>query len=346
MSATQNSQPAQDSLRIPYQQMEATFLQILLKNGYAEEDARACAKIFMENSLEGVYTHGVNRFSRFVEYTQKGYVIAGEKAECKHSSAALEQWDGRLGPGPLNALKCTERAMELARQWGIGCVALANTNHWMRGGTYGWKAATKGFVFIGWTNTIANMPAWGALDNKLGNNPLVLALPFGSDAIVLDIAMSQYSYGSLEAQQLKGKPLPVAGGWDENGALTTDADAILKTRSVVPAGYWKGAGLSLLLDLLATLLSGGLSTAEISKKEAEYGVSQVFIALDTKRLSHHSAIHQLVTDIINDYHASRAADENSSIRYPGERVLKDREKNLQEGIPVNKEVWDGIKALL
>jgi 3-dehydro-L-gulonate 2-dehydrogenase len=346
MANSQNSGSAQDNLFIPHQQMKSLFMKILLKNGYTEADAGTLAEIFMQNSLEGVYTHGVNRFPRFIEYTQKGWVKPQENALCKHRSAALEQWDGMLGPGPLNALQCTNRAMELAGKYGIGCLALANTNHWMRGGAYGWKAAKEGYVFIGWTNTIANMPAWGALDNKLGNNPLVMALPYGEEAIVLDMAMSQYSYGSLEAQQLKGKPLPVPGGWDEKGKLSTDADAILETRRVVPAGYWKGAGLSLLLDLLATLLSGGLSTAEISKKRSEHGVSQVFIAVDIKRLSHHTGIHQLVKNIIEDYHASQPVDEQNSIRYPGERVLKDREQNLQYGIPVNSKVWAEIHELL
>lgn len=346
MRNSRNTGSAQDSVFIPHQQMESTFRQILLKNGYTEADASTLAELFMQNSLEGVYTHGVNRFPRFIEYNQKGWVKPQKIAVCKYSSAALEQWDGMLGPGPLNALRCTSRAMELAGKYGMGCVALANTNHWMRGGAYGWKAAKEGFVFVGWTNTIANMPAWGALDNKLGNNPLVMALPFGEEAIVLDMAMSQYSYGSLEAQRLKNKPLPVPGGWDEKGKLSTDADAVLETRRVVPAGYWKGAGLSLLLDLLATLLSGGFSTAEISKKESEYGVSQVFIAIDTKRLSHHTGIFQLVKQIIADYHASQPADEDSSIRYPGERVLKDREQNLQNGIPVNPNVWAEVTALL
>ncbi|WP_224999102.1 3-dehydro-L-gulonate 2-dehydrogenase [Cesiribacter sp. SM1] len=346
MAGSQESASTQDSIRIPHQQLEETFLKILLKNNYSEADADTLAALFMQNSLEGVYTHGVNRFARFIEYTQKGWVKPQEKGVCKHSSAALEQWDGMLAPGPLNALQCTDRAMELAQKYGMGCVALANTNHWMRGGAYGWRAAKKGFVFIGWTNTIANMPAWGATENKLGNNPLVVALPYGAEAIVLDMAMSQYSYGSLEAQQLKKKALPVPGGWDQNGELSTDPDAILQTRRVVPAGYWKGAGLSLLLDLLATLLSGGLSTADISKKEAEHSVSQVFIAIDTKRLSHHQTIHQLVNTIIDDYHASQPADENSNIRYPGERVLKDREQNLQKGIPVNIRVWEEIKTML
>jgi 3-dehydro-L-gulonate 2-dehydrogenase len=77
-------------------------------------------------------------------------------------------------------------------------MALSNTNHWMRGGAYGWQAHLQVMHLYGFTNTIANMPAHGAIDSKLGNNPLVIALPFNDTAIVLDMAMSQYSFGSME----------------------------------------------------------------------------------------------------------------------------------------------------
>ena len=128
------------------------------------------------------------------------------------------------------------------------------------------------------------MPAWGAKDAKLGNNPLVMALPYKDEAIVLDMAMSQYSYGSLELSAMKGETLSVYGGFDTEGNLTKDPSAILASNAPIPVGYWKGAGLSLLLDLLATILSGGLSTHELSKKEVEYSLSQVFIAIDISKL--------------------------------------------------------------
>jgi 3-dehydro-L-gulonate 2-dehydrogenase len=224
-------------------------------------------------------------------------------------------------------------------------VALANTNHWMRGGTYGWQAAKAGYVFIGWTNTIANMPAWGAKDVRLGNNPLVIAVPYNNGAIVLDMAMSQYSFGAMELSVMKKEKLPVHGGFDNNGNMTNDPGDILASRRPLPIGYWKGAGLSLLLDILATILSGGLSTQEISKQEAEYGSSQVFVAIDISKLPGHSLIPSLIENIITDYKQSTPQDAFTSITYPGERVLQIRERNLNKGIPVMQQVWDAILKL-
>jgi 3-dehydro-L-gulonate 2-dehydrogenase len=331
-------------LKIQYQTMQTTFHEILLRRGFTEQKAKVCASIFADNSLDGVYTHGVNRFPRFIKYIEDGHVHPDAEPICENAMGCMEQWDGRLGPGPLNALRCTDRAMEIASVQGMGCIAIANTNHWMRGGTYGWKAARNGYVFIGWTNTTANMPTWGAVNSKLGNNPLVIAVPYQDEAIVLDMAMSQYSYGMLEFNQLKNQQLPVPGGFTIDGALTTDPGSILKSQRILPIGYWKGAGLSLLLDILATILSGGLSVAGISKQKAESGVSQVFVAIALSKLKNFETISSAITQILDDYHDS-IPEKGSKILYPGEKVMSVRRENTTNGIPVLKSVWEEIKSL-
>jgi len=333
------------TIRIQSVKIRSEFERILLSLGFTEHRAAQCAGIFTLNSLEGVYSHGINRFPRFVKNIKEGFIKPGAVPTLANSSGSLEQWNGNLGPGPLNATFATERAMELALGNGIGIVTLANTNHWMRGGAYGWQAARREFVFIGWTNTEANMPAWGARDPRLGNNPLVFAVPFENEAIVLDFAMTQFSYGKMETYKLAGTQLPFAGGFNSNGELTTDPAEILETWRTLPIGYWKGTGLSLLLDILATILSGGLSTSEISKKGAEYAVSQVFIAINLKSLPNFPSIEKTIDQIISDYKRSDPDDSGIQIRFPGENIINTRKINLEDGIPVNRDIWETILGL-
>ncbi len=333
-----------DTLFVSAREMQTTFETVLLKNGFSKDKASQGAIIFTENSIDGIYTHGVNRFARFIEAIRKQHVVVDAVPTLQSSFGSLEQWHGNFGPGPLNALFATDRATQLAASNGIGCVALGNTNHWIRGGTYGWRAAKNGFVFICWTNTVGIMPAWGATDAKLGNNPLVFALPYQQEAIVLDMAVSQYSYGAMELAQLRGGPLAVAGGYDTEGNLTTNPSVILQSRRPLPIGYWKGAGLSLLLDLLAAVLSGGLSTHQITEKGIEH-CSQVFIAIDISKLGTASLVAQTVEAIISDYKQSIPENDASTITYPGEKVLATRNRNEQNGIPVLKKVWEEILAL-
>ena len=333
------------TVHVTYENMRSEFVRILTNSGFTERKADRCAEIFALNSLAGVSSHGVNRFPRFIGNIKKGYVKPDSEPSVIKSVGALEQWNGNLGPGPLNALLATERAMELASQFGVGLVAMGNTNHWMRGGTYGWKAAGKGYAFIAWTNTEANMPAWGAKDFRIGNNPLVFAVPYENEAIVLDFAMSQFSYGKLEMYQLEGKQLPYPGGFDKEGGLTSWPGEIIETRRALPIGYWKGSGLSILLDILAATLSGGLSTSEISQKKAEYALSQVFIAISLKKLTNYENIESTVRNIIRSVKESDPAEPGGEIRYPGENIIKVREENRKNGISVNKSVWKTILAL-
>jgi 3-dehydro-L-gulonate 2-dehydrogenase len=334
-----------DTITIHAEKMREVFFSVLIKYQFEKSKAETIAQIFTANSIDGVYSHGVNRFATFIRLVQKGFVVANNEPEKIHAINALEQWDGRLGPGVLNAVKATDRAMQLAKKNGIGCVALANSNHWMRGGYYGWHAAKNNFVFIAWTNTIANMPAWGAVDARLGNNPLVVAVPFKGEAIVMDMAASQFSYGALELAKMKGQQLNVDGGFNKEGEATKDPSAILESKRVMPAGYWKGAGLSLLLDILSAVLSGGWSVKVITQNKPEHGLSQVFIAIDLFQLKNNKGIAACIDTIISDYKES-IADGDKKIVYPGERVLKDRKRNLKDGIPVMKKVWDEIENLL
>ncbi len=333
-----------ETITVPASEMEAMFNTILLKQGFNSTNARTCARVFTENSIDGIYTHGVNRFPKFIEYIKNGYVDKDAEAVLKHKFGGIEQYDGNNGPGILNALLATTTATKLANEFGIGCVTMANTNHWMRGGTYGWLAAKAGYVLIAWTNTTALMPAWGATNARLGNNPLVVGLPYQDEGIVLDMAMSQYSFGAMELAAKKEEQLQVFGGFDAAGKLTTDPTSIIQSRRPLPIGYWKGAGLSLLLDILAAVLSGGLATHQISAQQAEHRLSQVFIAIDISKLGNVSVIAQAVENIMIDYRQS-LPENGSAISWPGERVLATRAKNLSGGIPVIESIWQEILQL-
>ena len=329
-------------MRVPFQTMVSEFKRVLLSVGFTEENAKACATIFAENSRDGVYTHGLNRFPAFVEFVKKGFVIPAAQPVNEREFGAFEQWNGNLGPGMLNAGFCMKRATQLATENGIGCVALRNTNHWMRGGTYGWQAAEAGYIGICFTNTKPNVPPWGGIDPRLGNNPLVIAVPREDGHIVLDMAVSQYSVGKLHQYKNSGEQLPLPGGYDNDGNLSTDAATILETKRLLPIGFWKGSGLSLMLDLLATVLSQGKSTAKIAQNETETGVSQVFICIkpgDNENTS------RLIEEIISYTKTSRPARDGDVIAYPGENALNTRLRSLEEGILVDEEIWATVRAL-
>jgi 3-dehydro-L-gulonate 2-dehydrogenase len=330
-------------LRIPFEDLYSALHRAMRQLGLAEDRATHCARLFAETTRDGVHTHGLNRFPRFSETVRNGSVDVNAEPTKTAGLGAIERWDGHRGVGNLNAHASMERAIALAKQNGIGAVALGNTNHWMRGGTYGWQAADQGLFAICWTNTLANLPVWGATTPTLGNNPIVIAVPRPGGHVVLDMAMSQFSYGSLSAYSKRGQPLPVDGGFDTAGNLTKDATAIEASQRALPIGYWKGSGLSLVLDMVAAMLSGGLSTHEIPLDPLrESGISQIFIAIDPRSIASADEINRIADGVIESLREATPVDSGKPIRYPGEQTLQLREENLRLGVPVDSEIWRQI----
>ena len=332
--------------RIAYEEMKRQFARVLESRGFSAEDARSAGEIFAQNSLAGVYSHGLNRFPRVVEYLDKGEIDPNARATCVMRMGAMERWNGHRGFGPLNARKAMARAVELAKSFGVGVVALGNNNHWMRGGTYGWLAADLGCIGICWSNTMPNMPAWGGKDRKIGNNPLVMAVPRSNgEHAVIDCAVSQFSYGKIEDCRLRGVQLPVPGGYNEAGELTTDPAEIEKTWRVLPMGYWKGSGLSIVLDLIATVLTNGNSVAKIGTFGDEIGLTQIMIAIDPGKFNTSGETDDIVNGILADVKASVPAQEGGEVFYPGEMELARIRENREQGIPVIEEVWQRVLAM-
>jgi len=332
-------------LRIPYQALFDALLRVLLKLEFTPERARLCAQLFADTTRDGVYSHGLNRFPRFVSMVRNRYIDVHAEPELVTASGPIERWDGNFGPGNLNAWHSMERAITLAHEQGMGCVALANTNHWMRGGSYGWQAADAGIIGICWTNTLPNLPPWGASDPRVGNNPLVIAVPRTGGHVVLDMAMSQFSYGALASYRARGELLPVDGGFDQQGRLTRVPAEIEASSRPLPIGFWKGSGLALMLDLLAATLSGGKATHQITADpNRENGQSQVFIAFNVSSLDRTITVSQIADQVIENFQLPPNSHQER-IRFPGSRVLSSRRDNLANGIPVEPSVWQHLDTL-
>jgi 3-dehydro-L-gulonate 2-dehydrogenase len=259
----------------------------------------------------------------------------------------MEVYNGNMGPGILNAIFAMNRATEIAEKNGLGLVSLQNTTHWMRGGAYGWQAADKGYIGICWTNTETCMPPWGAKSGAIGNNPFIMAVPRKEGHVVLDMAMSQYSYGKLQVTRLKNQKLPYPGGFDKEGNLTDDPGTIEESRRILPMGYWKGSGFAIMLDIISSLLSGGLTTAGIDKldKGSCGSCCQVFIAINPLRINTQEFVDHALQETIEQLKDSVPAKEGGEIFYPGEQSLRTRNESNQLGIVVDDSVWAKVKEL-
>jgi len=335
-------------IRVSFGELRGRIERVLLKLGLGHR-SRLAAQLIAETDRDGVRTHGIARVPRFAEMVRLGRIDPRAEPKRVSNFGALERWTGHRGPGNLAAHAAMARAMALARENGLGAVALADTTHWMRGGSYGWQAAEAGFAAMCWTNTLPNLPPWGATTPAVGNNPLVIAVPRHDAAgrsapIVLDIAMSQFSYGTLSAYRERGELLPFPGGFDERGDLTRDPAAIERTQRALPIGLWKGSGLAFVLDVLAAMLADGRATYEFpSDPLQEVGQSQIFLALAPSALTSMEELDRIAAGAIDFLHTATPIEPGHTARYPGEGTLRIREESLRLGVAVEEPAW---KALL
>ncbi len=332
-------------MRTSPEQMREVLHQLFVKYQFTDEKAKLLADTFTESSLVGVNSHGINRVPVFIGHIENKLVNLDAEAQKTEDFGSIERWDGHFGPGIVNATKCTERAIALAKQYGLGLVALRHTNHWMRGGSYGKQAAEANCISIMFTNTQPNMPPWGGKDSRIGNNPLIISIPREGGHIVLDMAISQYSFGKINDYKLRGEKLPYFGGWDDDNELSTDPEKILSKERGLPIGYWKGSALSMVLDMLATLLSAGNSTYRIGQKELETGISQVYLCIYPEVFGDKDLQQRLINEIIDYTHDVEPNHPGDKTYYPGERSLLTKARNLKEGITVDRRVWEQVVAL-
>jgi 3-dehydro-L-gulonate 2-dehydrogenase len=332
-------------LKLSFDELKDLFKDKLVKYNFNDDNAEILSEIFTDNTFSGVESHGINRFSEFIQCVVNGTVKIDASPTKINSFGAFEKWSGNYGAGPLNALQITDRGIEIAKQYGIGCIALQNSNHWMRPGYFGWYSADKGFILICWTNTIPNLPPWGAKDATTGNNPLVIGIPKKGGNIVLDMAMSQFSYGTMLNFNRESRKLPFPGGFDSKGKLTDKPGDIISSQRPLPIGYWKGAGLSLILDILASLLSGGRATKDLSESEGEMGPSQIFIVINPTLFSDELENDNLINEILSYFKSAKTIDEITKIYYPGEIALNKKKNNIKEGMDLDDKILHKVKEL-
>lgn len=336
---------SEQEIRITSQEMQDVIYKLFLKYKFNKEKAKLLADVCTESTLVGVNSHGINRLPLFIDYIEKGVIKIDAEAEKVDAFGCIERWDGNFGSGVINATKCTNRAIELAKQHCMGMVALRNNNHWMRGGSYGKQAADAGCIAILFTNTQPNMPPWGGKDSRIGNNPFVVSIPRKEGHIILDMSISQFAFGKINNYKLKGEKLPYPGGWDDNNELSNDPEKILSNERGLPIGYWKGSALSIVLDMLATTLSAGDSTYKISSKELETGVSQIYLCIYPEIFKDIDLQQKLIKEIIDYTHDVEPIHYGGKTYFPGEQSAKNRAINLKEGIPINQTVWEKVLRL-
>jgi LDH2 family malate/lactate/ureidoglycolate dehydrogenase len=319
--------------------------------GMPDADAAKVAELMVEADLAGADAHGVFRLPQYIRRIKAGGVNPKAAIKVEKTAPATAIVDGDNGMGHLVMQRAADTAIALAKDTGVAWVGARRSNHAGAAGTYAAMALPHNMVGI--YSAVANanhMPAWGAAESLLSTNPIAVAVPAGEEApVVLDIATTVVSYGTVKAYKLQGKPMPE--GWmvsAKDGKPITDSGKSAEGL-LMPIGGHKGSGLALVLGLLAGVLNGAAFGREVvdfnADDESECNTGHFIIALDIARFIPLEMFKAQMDRQLRDLKASKALPGFDAIRLPGEQRRTRRGERLSKGVPVFPEVVEQLDKL-
>lgn len=341
-----------DERRYRAERLEAFIAAAYGAAGVPPNDAKRAAELMNEADLVGADAHGIFRLPQYIERLEAGGLNPKPNIRVKRTALATALVDGDNALGSLVVAKAAETAVDLARETGVAWVGVKSSNHAGAASVYAALPMQSGMIGIYSAVASANhMAPWGGTDLLLGTNPLAIALPLGTgdDPVVIDMATTVVSYGTVKNYALTGRAMPE--GWmidRTTGAPLTDA-ANSANGVLLPIGAYKGAGLALVLGLLAGTLNGAAMGADVvdfnADKTTVTNTGQFIVALDVKRFVDPAVFAAETKRHLDDLRRSARLPGFERIRLPGDDRAARRRDRAMNGVPLSGQVVARLDAL-
>lgn len=348
---------------VPVGVIESFMLEVFRRLGVPEEDARICTDVLIAADLRGIESHGVGRLKYYYDRIRAGRQVVRTQIEVVRESETTAVLDGHHGMGHVIAYRAMRLAMEKARRYGLGAVAVRNSTHFGIAGYYALMAAREGMMGLVVTNARpAIAPTFGT-EPMLGTNPIAFAAPSdGPFPFCFDAATSIIQRGKVEVAARAGKPL--VEGWviDAQGRPATDPAAVLRDldtgqAALLPlggageemAGY-KGYDLATVVEILSAALCGGMFLKGLLGRAPDgsprpFMLGHFFLAMDIAHFLPLEESRRITGQIMRDLQSSRKAAGAERIYVAGEKEYEAEERIRREGIPVNRSLREELRVM-
>jgi LDH2 family malate/lactate/ureidoglycolate dehydrogenase len=318
--------------------------------GVPPEDARVTAENLAFANLRGVDSHGVIRLKIYVDRVRAGGFRAGARPQVVQESASTALLDAGHGLGQPAAQAAMQLAVRKASETGLAVVSVRNSNHFGACAFYAMQALPKGMIGFAATNAGPTMAPAGGREARLGNNAMAVAIPAGSSPpVVLDMATGAVAWGKIFVAQQEKRSIPTTWALDKHGVPTSDPNAAAQQGLIQPFGGYKGYGLSLLIDLLTGVLSGGGFSTGVrtlyQQLESPALIAHTCAALRVEAFMPLVEFQQRVEAILALMHGCPPAPGSDRIFVPGEIEHETEKARRAQGIPLNGKLVAELRAL-
>ncbi|HPT78219.1 MAG TPA: Ldh family oxidoreductase [Candidatus Atribacteria bacterium] len=352
-----------DVYRIDFETLESFMTDVFIGVGVPEKDARICADVLITSDKLGIDSHGIGRLKPiYVDRIREGIIDPVTRIDVVKDGPTTAVLDGNNGMGQVIAKKAMEMAIDKAKAYGMGMVAVRNSNHYGIAGYYALMATRQGMIGITGTNARPSIAPTFGVENMLGTNPLTFGMPTDEEfPFLLDCATSIAQRGKIEVYNRLGKPLPEGWVIGEDGRPRTDTAQVLKDlvtggAALTPlggigedhAGY-KGYGYATVVEILSAALQGGaflkaLSGIENGKK-VPYRLGHFFIAINVEAFTSLDEFKKTAGDILRELRASRKMPGAERIYTAGEKEYLAWLERKEKGVPINESLQKDMLTL-
>ncbi|MDR1965067.1 MAG: Ldh family oxidoreductase [Synergistaceae bacterium] len=330
--------------------------------GYSREEAEITAWALAEADARGVPSHGVSRLAFYRMNRDLKFSRPGAEPEIVWETPCSLLVDGHDGVGAFVSEFCVKGVIEKARGVGSGFCAVRNSNHFGMAGLWAEMIAKNDMIGMAFTNTrTCAIPTFGRR-RILGTNPIAVGIPEGNEhdgIFLLDMATTTVAHGKVEVYDRRKKPMPLGWAVDENGVGTSDATEFERMFLADDTygghlflggegdenGGHKGFGLGLLVELLCSGLSLGMSTIETFRKGHGSGITHFFGAMRLDLFGDPKALKRRIGEILDAIRKSEKAEGQDRIYIHGEKESEARAAAMKQGVFIDSATHDFLESL-
>lgn len=323
----------------------------LLAAGLSDDDANTAAEALITTDTFGVLTHGTKNLNQYIQKIEAGGLDAKAVPETVCEGPAFALIDGQKAIGMVSACKAMKLAIKKAKEVGIAYVGVKNSCHFGAAGYYANLAASEGLLGLSMSNADPVIAVPNGSEKAIGTNPFSFAAPLGDGrSVFLDIALSNVA--ALKVIMAKEKAQEIPDTWlvDEDGVPTSDASLFPKNASLQPMGAHKGYGLAVLVEILASVMTGAGMLSEIASWNLDLSsvnnAGHAFIAIDISKMMPKEVYNARINKMADELKNGRKAKGKDRIFLPGEMEWEKREKALSSGeLELTDAMAESLKAL-
>ena len=354
----------QDTIYLPVDKLKALMKDVFLGLGVPAADADICVDILITSDLRGIDSHGVGRLKMYYDRIKAGIQHPVTEWEVLKETATTATIDGHDGMGHVIGYKAMQTAIDKARQYGMGSVAVRNSSHYGIAGYYPLMAIEAGMIGLTVTNARPSIAPTFGVEPMLGTNPLTFGVPTDEDfPFLIDCATSISQRGKIEYLDRAEQPTPAGWAIDSRGNPHTDTPQLLKdlvdgTAALLPVGGageilggHKGYGWSVMVEILSAALQDGAFMQDLrgynqDGKRTPYHLGHFFLAINIENFLPLEIFKRVAGTICRQLRNSRKAAGQSRIYTAGEKEYEIEKNRREQGIPVNKNLRKDLETMI